>query len=123
MSNVDIVLLALSVHQLLCAWLLLKARRHRRSFNYAHFWWILLIPVFGPLAGFSLVNALGRKPPDADWLAQKEERYRMHIVSHSNHRKYRTAGRSAFNQRPAQAAQPDDEHPALRPDAVSGLCF
>jgi len=84
MSNLDIVLLSLSLHQLLCAALLLCARRYRRSFNYAHFCWILLIPVFGPLAGFSLVRALGRKPPDADWLAQQEERHRVNIVSRGN---------------------------------------
>ncbi|MBN1777836.1 MAG: hypothetical protein JW811_06905 [Clostridiales bacterium] len=84
MTNLDIVLLSLSLHQLLCVALLLKARKHRRSFNYAHFCWILLIPVFGPLAGFSLVRALHRKPPDADWLSQQEELHRVHIVSHGN---------------------------------------
>jgi hypothetical protein len=84
MTYTDIVLLSLSLHQLLCAALLLFARRHRRSFNYAHFTWILLVPIFGPLAGFTLVRALGRKPPDADWLAQQEERYRVNIVSRSN---------------------------------------
>ena len=84
MTYTDIVFLSLSVHQLLCVGLLLFSRRHKRSFNYAHFWWILIIPVFGPLAGFSLVRALGRKPPDADWLAQQEERHRINIVSYGN---------------------------------------
>lgn len=83
MANADIVYLALSVHLLLLGLLLFAVRRRHRFFNFAHFSWMLLIPVFGPIAGFALVRSLGRKPPDADWLTYKEEKHRINIVSRS----------------------------------------
>ena len=84
MNSVIFVLLALSLHLFLCAALIAFANGRSRYFNHAHFSWILLIPVFGPLAGFSLLRAVGRKPPDADWLIQQEERHRVNIVSRGN---------------------------------------
>ena len=81
MTDTNIVLLALSFHQLLCALLLLAVHKKRHLFNFAHFGWILLIPVFGPLAGYALVRSLGEKPPDAGWLSQQEEKHHVHIVS------------------------------------------
>ncbi|MBE0600164.1 MAG: hypothetical protein IH607_00135, partial [Firmicutes bacterium] len=68
MSNVIFVLAALSAHLFLCAALVMFAPRRKRLFNHAHFTWILILPIFGPLAGFSLIRAVGRKPPDAEWL-------------------------------------------------------
>lgn len=81
MSSTDIVLLALSFHQLLCGALLLMVRGKRHLFNFAHFGWILLLPVFGPIAGYALIRSLGTRPPDADWLSQQEEKHRVRIVS------------------------------------------
>ena len=85
MNDLTFVLLAVSLHLFLCAGLIALAPRHHRPFNHAHFIWILLIPIFGPLAGLSLIRAVGRKPPDADWLLQQqEERHRINIVARSN---------------------------------------
>ncbi len=84
MSDTDIVFLSLSIHQLLCGALLLAIRKYRHSFNFAHFGWIMLIPVFGPIAGYVLIRSLGRKPPDADWLSQQEEKHRIRIVSYND---------------------------------------
>ncbi len=85
MNNAMIVLATLSLHLFLCAALIAFAPRRKRLFNHAHFTWILLIPIFGPMAGFSLIRAVGRKPPDAEWLMQQqEERHRINIVAHSN---------------------------------------
>ena len=84
MSDGNIVILLLSLHELLCAALLFTARKKRRSFILPHYFWILMIPVFGPLAGYSLVYAYGRTPPDANWLAHQEEKHRMNIVSRSS---------------------------------------
>ncbi len=82
MTSVDIIFLSLSVHMMLCGALLLSVRR--RAFNLAHFGWVILLPVFGPMAGFALVRALGHAPPDADWLSLQEEKHRLHIVTASN---------------------------------------
>ena len=84
MTDGNIAILFLSLHELLSAALLLYARKNRRFFILAHYLWILMIPVFGPLAGYSLVRAYGRTPPDADWLAHQEEKHRMNIVSRSS---------------------------------------
>ena len=84
MSDGNVAILFLSLHELLCAALLFSARRKGHFFILAHYPWILLIPVFGPLAGYSLVHAFGRIPPDADWLAHQEERHRMNIISRSS---------------------------------------
>ncbi|HPF87016.1 MAG TPA: hypothetical protein PK537_03045 [Candidatus Limiplasma sp.] len=83
MTNTDIVFLTLCVHELLCGALLLAIRRRGHSFNFAHFGWIELVPIFGPLAGFALARSLGRTPPDADWLPRQEEKHRISIVSRS----------------------------------------
>ena len=83
MSDVNIAIVFLAIHELLCTALLSTARKKRLFFILAHYCWILLIPIFGPLAGYSLVHAYGRTPPDADWLARQEEKYRFNIVSRS----------------------------------------
>lgn len=84
MSDGNIAIMFLSLHELLCAALLFSARKKRQFFILAHYFWILMIPVFGPLAGYSLVYAYGRTPPDADWLAHQEEKHRLNIVSRSS---------------------------------------
>ena len=84
MSDGNIAIMFLSLHELLCAALLFSASKKRRFFILAHYFWILMIPVFGPLAGYSLVHAYGRTPPDADWLAHQEEKHRLNIVSRSS---------------------------------------
>ena len=84
MSDRNILILLLAVHELLCAAMLYSASKKKHYFILAHFYWILLVPVFGPLAGYSLVQAYGREPPDADWLAHQEENHRMNIVSRNS---------------------------------------
>ncbi len=83
MPDRNAALLLLSVHELLCAALLCSAYRKRRFFILPHLLWVLLIPVFGPISGYSLLRAHDREPPDADWLAHQEEKHRMNIVSRS----------------------------------------
>lgn len=84
MSDGNIAIVFLSLHELLCAALLFTARKKRQFFILPHFFWILLIPVFGPLAGYSLVHAFGGTPPDADWLTHQEKKHRLNIVSRSS---------------------------------------
>ncbi len=83
MPDRNAVILLLSVHELLCATLLYFAQRKKHYFILTHLLWVLLIPVFGPIAGYSLLRAHDREPPDADWLAHQEEKHRMNIVSRS----------------------------------------
>ena len=83
MTDGNIAIVLIGIHELLCTALLYAARRKKRLFIIAHYVWILLIPIFGPLAGYSLVNAFGRTPPDADWLTRQEDKHRLSIVSRS----------------------------------------
>ena len=84
MSDGNIVILLFSIHELLCAALLVSARKKKQFFILAHYFWILFIPVFGPLSGYSLMHAYGLTPPDVDWLAHQEEKHRLNIVSRSS---------------------------------------
>ena len=43
----------------------------------------MLIPIFGPLAGYTLLRSLGQTPPDADWLDLQEEKHRIRITAQS----------------------------------------
>ena len=83
MTDTDIVFLFLAVHQLLCGALLLAVRKKKYMFNYSHFLWILLLPIFGPAAGFTLVHSLGKKPEDADWLAEQDSKHRVRFSAAS----------------------------------------
>ena len=69
MTNGNVTLVLIAVHELLCTALLFAAHRRNRLFIIAHYVWILLIPIFGPLAGYSLIvcirpNAAGCRLAD-----------------------------------------------------------
>ncbi|NLI22767.1 MAG: hypothetical protein GX418_14625 [Clostridiales bacterium] len=84
MTDLDLAILLITAHELLCAALLFTVRREKRFFLISHALWILLIPVFGPIAAYALVRAYGRTPPDAGWFTQQEDKHRLNIVARNS---------------------------------------
>jgi len=65
--------LILGMHLLLFAYAAVYGVLSRKGLRVSHYAWMFLVPVFGPVTGWMLMRAVGKKPPGMEWILRNEK--------------------------------------------------
>ncbi|MEG1776258.1 MAG: hypothetical protein RR367_07110 [Clostridia bacterium] len=70
---------ALVAHQLLCAAVIFRFMRRHILLPATYLFWMLLLPLFGPLALWCVGAVAHRAPPEGEWLKRRNEEHVMRL--------------------------------------------
>jgi hypothetical protein len=77
MPNTLILPLILGAHGLLLMSAVLYGGFSKRRLRPFHYVWMFLTPLFGPVTGWIMIQAIGKTPPGADWIRRNEKSKEM----------------------------------------------
>ncbi len=83
MPSASAFYIIMALHGLLLGAVILSSHVLKRRLHGAHYLWMLMLPIIGPLSGWMQMRAEGRTPPGSTWIRRNDEAYKNLIMAHN----------------------------------------